>query len=269
MIATVALLSDFGADSFYIGVMKSAVLSVNPDARLVDITHSIPAHNISAASYVLTSVLPFFAPETVFLAVVDPGVGSSRAALLARCGRAWIVAPDNGLAAEAIARWGGGGFLAIDPARVAGPLGSLGATFHGRDVFAVAAGRVAAGEEPDTLGTPLGGVVPLVGAPGLEQGPAHVRGYGRFIDSFGNILSNIPAAALGRLAPGPRGVRATVNGRDAGVVRNHYAQGACGDLVVLVNSWGMVEVAVVEGSAARALAVADPEGVTIELSAAQ
>jgi len=263
----VALLSDFGADSFYVGVMKSAVLAAAPRAHPVDLTHGIASHAVAQGSYVLALAFRYFPKGTVFLAVVDPGVGSARGAIVAERAGRFVVAPDNGLATEA-APPAASRYYALDEKRLARLRAqpAEGSTFQGRDVFAPAAGALAAGESVESVAAPIAELAGLVGLPALALGPDRVRGAGRYVDAFGNVLTNIPAAeAAGALGAPIARVRVRAAGRELGTVGAFYAERPGGTLMAIANSWGMIEIAANEGRAIDQLGGGAPEAVPVEL----
>jgi len=266
----VALLSDFGADSFYVGVMKSALLAAAPDAQLIDLTHAVPAHAVAQGSYVLSLASRYFPKGAVFLAVVDPGVGSSRRAMVAERAGRFFVAPDNGLLTEA-APPASSRYHALDEARLARFRAHAreGDTFHGRDVFAPAAGALAAGTPLAEIAAPAADPATLPALPALALGPRHVRGFGRYVDAFGNVLTNIPAAEAARALGAPLArVRARAGNEDLGAVGTFYAEQPAGELMAIANSWGMIEIAANEGRAIDRFGGAPPEGIAVELEAA-
>ena len=177
----VALLSDFGLSDHYVGAMKGEILKRCPVARLVDITHEVVPQSLAHGGVCLEQSLSSFPEGTVFLAVVDPGVGTERRAVAVRAGEYYFVAPDNGLLSRAVQALGGSD-QAVElplPERVS-------STFHGRDVFAPAAGRLAAGQELESLGTP---VDRLVGLPRRmpRQRPQGLEVSVLCVDHFGNV----------------------------------------------------------------------------------
>jgi S-adenosylmethionine hydrolase len=264
---TVALLTDFGIDSFYVGVMKSVLASAAPGATVIDITHAVEPQAVAQASFVLDCVFDWFAPGTVFVAVVDPGVGSSRRALVVDVGGRRIVGPDNGISAEVVSRHGTARAVVIDPAAVRSDRvhDAVGRTFAGRDVFAPAAAALARGAAPASLGTPADGIEPLGLHFEVETGEGWVRGTGRFVDPFGNVLTNVTADRLDAVFGGRGGVVASVDGRDVGPLHEFYAERSPGTLMAVVDSWGLVEIAVNQGRAIDALGGAAPESLSIEL----
>lgn len=174
----VVLLTDFGW-SYYAGVMKGVILRYCPEAQIVDLSHEVSAQNIREGAWILASTFSHFPSGSVFLAIVDPGVGTKRQALAVEAGQYYFVGPDNGLLFPAISQAG------LRQA-VAGPVpASASATFHGRDVFAPLAGRIAAGKELSQLGTPTVPTGRLL---------FHLKGReGELvtIDRFGNLITNL------------------------------------------------------------------------------
>lgn len=240
----VTLTTDFGEEDGYVGAMKGVLLARAPGVTLVDITHAVPRHDIAAAANALADAAPCFPPATVHLAVVDPGVGTARAPVVVVAGGQLFVGPDNGLfdlaapapeAAYAIAQPDAG-------------QGALSATFHGRDLFAPAAARLALGAAPESAGPP----VALAGHLALARGNRVVH-----VDRFGNLVTDIaapPARATVRIA-----------GRTIAGVSHTYQSVAPGELVAYVGSRGTLEIAVREGSAAALLGAG--RGAAVEVDA--
>jgi S-adenosylmethionine hydrolase len=267
---TIAQLTDFGADSFYVGALRAVLNAAAPGAPTVDVTHGITPHAVAQASFVLDRVLDWFAPGTVFLAVVDPGVGGERRNLIVETGGRFIVGPDNGLVGEVVARHGLSRAVAIDENRLsryraAGPMGR---TFLGRDVFAPAAAAVALGVDPSDLGDPAEELAVPSLLPELVVGEGHIRGAGRFADGFGNILSNISVADVDSAFPDRAEVDVTIASRRAGRLRGRYDGAPRGELIAVVNSWDLVEVAMNQGRAIDVFAGAAVESLVIDLAAA-
>lgn len=265
---TVAIVTDFGVDSFYVGVMKSVIHNAAPDAVVVDVTHSVEPHAVSQASFILSLVFEHFPDDTVFLAVVDPGVGSSRPNLVVETRGRRIVGPDNGLVSESLAR--GDEYRAyaidasaLDPYRIRPPVGS---TFLGRDVFAPAAAALASGVNPKDFARPVD-EVSRIEIPAVEVEPGRVSGRARYVDSFGNILTGISGTHLRRaFGDSPTGVVcARVGPDDLGPVRDYYDQARPGALLVIRNSWGVLEVSVTQGRAVDKFGKKPWEDLTVEL----
>ncbi len=244
MLAT--LLTDFGLDDTYVGQLKAALLAVAPSAKLVDLTHGIPAQDVAAGAYQLWTAVSGFARPALHLAVVDPGVGTRRAAIAARSkGGHLFVGPNNGLLAPAIERTGG---LALavsieDPRYVARRRSH---TFHGRDVFAPAAGHLLRGLPLARLGPRL----PTLEAP-FRIPSREPHGEVVHVDHFGNAITSLagddaPAHFLVRV--GSPATAPIHGGRQA-----TYASAAPGAPLALVGSSGLIEIAINGGHAARSL----------------
>lgn len=239
----VTFTTDFGSRDTYAGVMKGVVLSLAPDAVLVDVTHEIPRHDIVAGALALEQAAPYFPAGTVHVAVVDPGVGGPRAGLVVEAGGQSFVGPDNGLLSLA-ARHPRNAFRIENPQF---RRDTVSPTFHGRDVFAVAAARLASGWAAKTAGPTVGAIVEL---PVPFTGPLgpDCRGSVLHVDGFGNLVTTLAAGATEgswRLDCG--GHQLTVRGGQS------FCDVAEGEPVLYVGSSGRVEIAVRDGSAAAFL----------------
>ncbi|MGQ0384487.1 MAG: SAM hydrolase/SAM-dependent halogenase family protein [Gammaproteobacteria bacterium] len=254
----VTFTTDFGQRDPFVAVMKGQVLRRAPEAVLVDITHDVARHRAAEAGFWLARIPPYFPAGTVHVAVVDPGVGSARALIGARAWGQIFLAPDNGLLSDVAA---GPGFaarriasetFATIGARAAGP------TFHGRDLLAPLAAELATGRFPFAS---LGESCVPAQVPGLAQAVPDAggwRGAVAAVDRFGNLLTNVPGEWL---TPG-LAWHVQIAGRRARAV-SAYAAAAQGELVALVNAWGLVELAMTRGSAAEGLGVGRGEPVWV------
>ena len=149
-LAIITLTTDFGTGSRYIGTMKGVILSINPRATIIDLSHTVPAQNIRAGAIVLAETAPWFPPDSIHVAVVDPGVGSNRRIVYARIGSQQFVAPDNGLLSRLALLEAPSKIISIEEPRYWMP--AVSRTFHGRDIMAPVAARLSAGLSPDLLG---------------------------------------------------------------------------------------------------------------------
>ncbi len=245
-------LSDFGDRSPYPAAMKGAAASVLTRAvSFVDISHDVPARDIRTGAYLLWSAAPAFPAGTVHCAVVDPGVGTARAALAVASGGQWFVGPDNGLLMPAAHRLGVPTVVRLaEP-----PGGAASATFHGRDLFAPAAARLASGTALDALGVPAAAAVDAEFSPGRRVGGV-LEGEILWIDPFGNMITTIPGALL-RDVPSAAELRVSAGGAELrAVVARTFGDVRPGAGVVYVGSDGVVEVAINCGSAASAVGAA-------------
>jgi S-adenosylmethionine hydrolase len=252
----VTLLTDFGTADGYVAEMKGVLLSQAPAATLVDVSHDVPAHDVESARLAVARYWRRFPRGTVHLAVVDPGVGSARAALAVESDGRWLVGPDNGVLSPALLLAGARAVhLAVGPR--AAP------TFHGRDVFAPAAARLATGDALDTLGEPADDCVVRRTPEARRLPDGAIEGCVIAVDRFGNAITNLVAGA----AVAQRGGTLTLDGREV-PVRRVYADVAPGDAVALVGSNGLLEIAVREGSAAARLGVRRGARVVLRAGAA-
>ena len=241
--AVVALTTDFGHDDPFVGVMKGVILSICPDAALVDLTHGVPPQDVLAGCLALESAEPFFPPGTIHVAVVDPGVGTDRRSLLVRTDRAFYLAPDNGLLS----------FLEAGEIREIRSIGNpdyflhpVSCTFHGRDVFAPAAAHLAGGAPPTSFGPRLSGMARL-SIPGATPLAFGVAGEVLAFDRFGNALTSIRARDL------PADSRAVWAGGKELPLAPTYDAVPPGAPLGLVGSSGRLEISISRGSARDSL----------------
>lgn len=254
--AVIALLTDFGLSDTYVGVMKGVMADIAPDARLIDITHAIPPQRIASGAWQLAMVYRFFPPGTVFLCVVDPGVGSARGAIALHAGDWFFVGPDNGLFSYVYAEQAV--HQAVMLANTRYRLSRVSSTFHGRDVFAPATAYLARGVGLDEFGPTIdpASLVRLdVQKPIRENGiiAAHVV----HIDQYGNIVTDIPLAIVPDLFDEQVRVRATFAETGAVVEqRARFFAAVTGSAPFLfTDSTETLGVAVRDGNAAQALGV--------------
>ena len=232
----VTLLTDFGTADGYVAELKGVLVSQAPGVTLVDATHDVPAHDVESGRLALARYWRRFPPGTVHLAVVDPGVGGGRAALAVESDGRFLVGPDNGVLSPALLAAGARAVALPVPPRAA-------PTFHGRDVFAPAAARLATGEPLDSLGAPA--EEPIVRrTPEARRLPdGGIEGCVIAIDRFGNAVTNLLSFGGGAIEVDGRPVQ----------VRRVYEDVAPGAALALVGSNGLLEIAVREGSAAARL----------------
>lgn len=184
----IALLTDFGTADHYAGAMKGVILGICPDATLVDITHDIPPHDVTAGALELAASYKYFPAGTIFVAVVDPGVGSARRGVAADTGDYRLVAPDNGVLTQVLREAPAKKIIELTERRYARP--TVSRTFEGRDRFAPAAGWLAKGTQLAALGRPVADIHRL-DIPVAEAGPDSIRGVVLRVDRFGNLVTNI------------------------------------------------------------------------------
>ena len=232
----VTLLTDFGLRDPYVGVMKGVILSICPAARIVDLCHDVPPQDIATASRALTANARYFPEGTIFVAIVDPGVGSDRAAVALRADDRFFLGPDNGLLAALDFE------KAVRIQNKAVMLNPVSKTFHGRDVFAPAAAHLARGVKLDYLGPPLERLEELeLPEPRLTR--AGLVGEVVWIDRFGNLVTNLPAERF------KEGAAVRLGRRWIGKVMTTYASVKPGELTAVIGSSGTLEIAVRDGDA--------------------
>jgi S-adenosylmethionine hydrolase len=248
----VTFTTDFGAKDGYAGAMKGVVLSIAPEAVLVDITHGVPPHDIVAGAVALAQAAPLFPPGTIHVAVVDPGVGGARADIVVSAAGQLFLGPDNGLLS--LAARGARRIHAISaPDFRREPVSP---TFHGRDVFAPAAARLAAGAALDAAGPLLDAMVDLR-APTVHRHGGVIEGEVIHIDSFGNLITSLPGDEL----PPRPGLDLAIEvdgeeGRFTVGVGRTFSDADPGALIGYVGSGGHLEIARRDGSAAERIGAA-------------
>jgi S-adenosylmethionine hydrolase len=250
--APIAILSDFGYRDHYVGAMKGVIASIAPAAPLIDITHGIPPQEIAAGAIALRESWRFFPPRTVFLAVVDPGVGTERRAIAIETGAgACFVGPDNGLLWPAAEQAGIRTTVELRTTRYRLPRPS--ATFHGRDIFAPAAAWLWRGARIGALGPRVKAIERLEFGPAPEESGRELRGAVIYVDGFGNLVSNISREIFDRFAARFHGHRLSVRiGRRAPVgIYKTYRDAPPRAPLATFSSFEMLEAAVRDGSAAE------------------
>ena len=241
---TIALLSDYGTQDHYVGELQGVILSVNPAARLVNITHEIPSFNIRAGSFILATAAGSFPKGTIFVAVVDPSVGSKRRAIVVETlDKKYFVGPDNGLFTDVIRTLGVKRAFEITN-MLWFRRSVISATFHGRDIFGPVAAHLAKGENVEDAGPMITDLQKFERSePALTAG--RIRGEILHRDRYGNLITNISAPILSKAA-WKNGMTFDCTIR-AQTVRaqfaDRYSAVAQGDYVVLLNSQGLVEIA--------------------------
>ncbi|HLF15133.1 MAG TPA: SAM-dependent chlorinase/fluorinase [Bacteroidota bacterium] len=252
----IALLTDFGTGDPYVAAMKGVILSIHPGARLTDITHDIPRHDVTSAAYTVRCVAPYYPARTIFLCVVDPGVGTDRRILCLRKGKQVFIAPDNGLLNFVSDRGKSERWYSLKiPLRP----GAVSPTFHGRDVCAPAAARIAAGARLSIVAR----AIPLLHARDLfidipGRRGAVVKGSVLHVDHFGNIVSNIRMPDRSRAE-----LKLRIAGRTIRRICPAYEDGPDRSPFLIGGSNGLLEVSVKRGSAADILNVKTGDGVEL------
>ena len=248
----IALLTDFGTRDHYAGTMKGVALGICPDATLVDITHDVPPHDVLGGALELAAACRYFPHGTVFLVVVDPGVGSVRRGIAAETAEHRFVAPDNGVLTLALRDAPPKRVVELTERRYARP--SVSRTFEGRDRFAPAAAWLAKGIELSALGRPVHDYQKLT-VPEATVTDGTIAGTVLRVDRFGNLVTNIDRKTFDKLASAGS-IEVTIAGRAVSKVVGTYAEVARGDVCALFGSTEHLEIAANGGSAAEQLGLA-------------
>ncbi len=264
---TISFLSDYGSADEFVGVVKSVIRTINPAVSVIDITHEIEPFDVRAAGLALARAAQYLAPGVV-LGVVDPGVGTERKAVAIEVGdgQSYLVGPDNGLFAPAVAMVGGATAAAVLD-NTDYHLPALGTTFDGRDIFAPVAAHLCLGVPLDEVGTLIDPAKLLPGVLAVSEADENgvITAEVLWIDRFGNVQLNVDPAEL---AAFPAAVRVTADGVNRTAQRvDTFAEIPTGSIGVLSDSYGLVALCVDRGSAAMDLRL--NEGDAVKLDAAE
>jgi S-adenosyl-L-methionine hydrolase (adenosine-forming) len=262
--APIAILTDFGYRDHYVGAIKGVIASIAPGAPLIDITHGVPPQSIAAGAIALAQTWRLFPPRTIFLVVVDPGVGTARlpVAVQTRAG-ARFVGPDNGVLSLALEEAGPSRAVELRAPRYR--LARVSATFHGRDIFAPAAAHLWRGVKLESLGPPVREGLTHLELAEPREGVEELRGEVLYVDGFGNLVSNIARDALARFEARFPAMRLSVRiGTGAPIeILQAYGDARNGVPLATFGSFELLEIAVREGSAARHFAAGPGAMVTV------
>jgi len=260
----ITLTTDFGLSDAYVAMMKGVILSINPSARLVDVTHQVGTGSIFQAALLIRETFPYFPEGTVHLAVVDPGVGSDRRLLALQAGAHFFVGPDNGLFWPVFRDFEGSKAVQLTQSRYFLP--SITQTFHGREIFAPVAAHLSLGLSLESFGPTIEDLAKLtIPQPYIERAVLH--GQIIRVDNFGNLVTNIPARELTdflascppRIESGKLVIRK---------LSNIYADCEEGEPLALINSSNLLELAVNLGRASEYIGLKNGEilGALVEVA---
>ena len=250
---TIAILTDFGLSDNFVGVMKGVILNINPRVNLVDITHNVEAGDIDVGAFLLKSSYKFFPKGTIFLAVVDPGVGTERRAVVIQSKNYIFVGPDNGLMSLAVYSDGIKNIVAIKNEKFF--LKPVSCTFHGRDVFAPVAAHLSKGEKPYAFGRRINSIKMLDWPkPEVIKKNKTLEGKVVYIDKFGNLATNIDRTLFkGFISKEP--FKITIKNRTITSISNSYQEVTRGRVLAIFGSHGFLEISANQGSAREILGV--------------
>ncbi len=252
----ITLTTDFGLRGPYVGEMKGAILGINPEAKLIDISHAVSRHSVIEGSFIMEQAVKYYPPNTIHIGVIDPGVGTKRKAIILE-GKQFLVLPDNGLATLPM-RWiKPMTAYEIDIGKIEAIIGrKISSTFHGRDVFGPVGALLDLGYEPSRLGKEidLENIIKLELKPQRKENEWILKVI--YIDDFGNVVLNLESYKR------PRYVK--VNGLKIPYL-NTYGQVKPGELLALPGSHDYLEIAVNRGSAAERLGLKVGDEVRVKL----
>jgi S-adenosylmethionine hydrolase len=259
----VALLTDFGSRDPFVGIMKGVMLGINPDLQLIDLSHETSPQSVRQAAVVLAASCPYFPPQTIFLVIVDPGVGGTRRPLVVETADHLFVAPDNGVLGLALGQAEVRQVIHVTETRYFRQ--PISRTFHGRDVFAPLAAWLSRGAQVHEMGTTIDDYQHLELPRPRVQADEELAGEVIYQDHFGNLITNIAEAWVTEIwGPPPwQGIEVHI---EASVIRgldSHYAQRSPQELGIVINSWGLFEVFANGGSAAQATGAVEGRPVCI------
>jgi S-adenosyl-L-methionine hydrolase (adenosine-forming) len=261
--AIITLLTDFGLTDEYVGVLKGVICGINPAADIIDVTHGIAPQNVVAAAYTLKAAYLYFPQGTIHLAVVDPGVGTTRDIVAVRCAGHLFLAPDNGLLTPVLMEHTPDeGYRVENENLFRHPIS---ATFHGRDVLAPVAAHLSKGLSLKVLGRPLDfdTLQPLrAQGPRIDQSGV-LEGEIVGVDRFGNLITNISSKHLSTLGTGKLDI--LLGDRTISAMTSTYGQGKTGEILALIGSRNCLEIAVNGDSASKTLNMTHGEVVRIKV----
>lgn len=243
----IALLTDFGTKDYYVGAMKGVILSINENANIIDISHEIEPQNVLSASFVLESCYKNFPPKTIFVAVVDPGVGSDRKAVLVETENYYFIAPDNGLLSFVYENEKN--FRVFELTNRKFFADNISNTFHGRDIFAPVAAHLSKGVKPASFGAEIEEIVKFDEVSADRENADLFEVKLIHIDRFGNLVTNLRKENL------PEKFAVEIGGKVIDKVCRFYAQAEENELIMIFGSSGRLEISAVNGSAAEILQI--------------
>ena len=253
----ITLLTDYGTRDYYVASLKGVILRIAPQVSIVDVTHDIEPHDVAQGAFVLRQVWAWYPPDTIHVAVVDPGVGSQRRILLGRYGGQYVIAPDNGLITWLHRDFGPEALQVVQNRDYFLP--EVSSTFQGRDIIAPVAAHLANGVHPREFGPATDQVELLATLAPAEATATGWRGRVVYVDRYGNLVTNIAGER-------ERPCAVLVGGALVGPLRATFADVETGRPVAYVGSAGFVEIAIREGNAAKQFGPTDSLVIEIQYS---
>lgn len=240
------MVTDFGLKDGFVGTMKGVILGINPSAKIVDISHDISPQNIMEASYVLKSSSPYFPASTIFLVVIDPGVGSNRKAVIVKTSRFLYAGPDNGVLSGIYNQEED---EVIEINNKAYFLPDISNTFHGRDIFASVAAHLSTGISPYLMGAKIDNIKTIDVIKPFTDDKNTVHGTIIYIDRFGNLITNLCKDFFNDHGIDCKNI--DIKGNIINGLSNSYAEKSPGELLAIKGSSGYIEIAVNQGNAEK------------------
>ncbi len=250
----ITLLTDFGMRDGYVGMMKGVIANINPEVKVIDISHEVPPQDVMEASYLLDTSYKYFPKGTVHLAVVDPGVGTRRRAICLRAGGCYFIAPDNGLLTLILQRERAEKIVEITNKKYF--LMKVSDTFHGRDIFAPVAAHLSKGVRMEELGRRIQRIK-RVALPKAILSSEGMRGEVVHVDRFGNLVTNIDREIFKQFVDNlsGKGFKIRVGNKSISKVNSSFAESKPGEVLAIFGSSDMLEISVCGGNAQMVLGV--------------
>lgn len=250
----ITLTTDFGQADHYVACMKGVILQLAPNAQIVDVSHAIPPHDVVRGAFILRQAFDYYPEGTVHVAVVDPGVGTTRRLIAASYDGQIVLAPDNGLVSLLHRDFALDELRAITNTRLFRQ--EISSTFHGRDVLAPVAGHLARGVGMLNVGPLIDQIEILNLDPPATLSNGGIEGQVLYVDHFGNLITNISENDLASTVGGRPDLSVYVGPLRVGPLRTTYGNVKAGEIVAIIGSTGMLEIAINQGNAAAQLRAA-------------
>ncbi|HLM60184.1 MAG TPA: SAM-dependent chlorinase/fluorinase [Pyrinomonadaceae bacterium] len=252
----IALLTDFGTEDYFVGAMKGGIFSINEKANIVDITHDIPPQNIAAARFTLRACYKNFPEKTTFVAVVDPGVGSERRAILVETENYYFIAPDNGLLSFVFSEEKN--FKVYELTEEKFFAEKVSRTFHGRDIFAPIAAHLSKSIPSNSFGAEIKDFVRLPSIEPRKISEKEIEAEIIYVDRFGNLITNLESTHL------PEKFRLEIGSQTIDKLQLFYAEAEKSELFMIFGSAGFLEIVAFQDSAKDTLKVETGEKILLK-----